>query len=101
KDTARRRRTRERLMDAAYDLFANHGVTATSIDAIAEEAGFTRGAFYSNFESKTELFFAMATRRWDGAREQLHDAMGDNASRVGWRAAVNKDFTSEGVPAAG
>jgi len=97
KDTARRRRTRERLMDAAYDLFANHGVTATSIEAIAEEAGFTRGAFYSNFESKTELFFAMANREWDVRLEKLQEAMGEKASPGGGRAALNKDFISEVV----
>nr|WP_297429265.1 TetR/AcrR family transcriptional regulator [uncultured Actinotalea sp.] len=63
-DSARRQRTRERLMDAAYELFAAQGVHATPIEAIAEAAGFTRGAFYSNFESKTELFFALAEREW-------------------------------------
>lgn len=63
-ESARRQRTRERLMDAAYELFAAQGVHATSIEAIAEAAGFTRGAFYSNFESKTELFFALAEREW-------------------------------------
>lgn len=51
-------------MDAAYELFAQEGVHATSIEAIAEAAGFTRGAFYSNFESKNELFFALAEREW-------------------------------------
>ncbi len=51
-------------MDAAYLLFAEEGVHATSIEAIAEAAGFTRGAFYSNFESKNELFFALADREW-------------------------------------
>lgn len=60
----KRQQTRERLMDAAYELFAEEGVHATSIEAIAEAAGFTRGAFYSNFESKNELFFALADREW-------------------------------------
>lgn len=60
----RRQQTRERLMDAAYELFAEEGVHATSIEAIAEAAGFTRGAFYSNFASKEELFFALADREW-------------------------------------
>lgn len=60
----KREHTRERLMDAAYDLFAQDGVHSTSIEAIAEAAGFTRGAFYSNFASKDELFFALADREW-------------------------------------
>lgn len=73
-ESARRRRTRERLLDAAYALFAEHGIHATPIEAIAEAAGFTRGAFYSNFESKTELFFALAEREWRVRLEQLQAA---------------------------
>lgn len=62
RETVRRSKTRERLMDAAYRMFASHGINGTSIEAIADAAGFTRGAFYSNFDSKTELFFALAER---------------------------------------
>jgi len=58
----RRERTRERLLDAAYEKFAEHGINGTSIEAVCEAAGFTRGAFYSNFESKEELFLALADR---------------------------------------
>lgn len=60
----KRQQTRDRLMDAAYQLFAEEGIHATSIEAITEAAGFTRGAFYSNFESKEGLFFALADREW-------------------------------------
>lgn len=58
----RRERTRERLLDAAYGLFAEHGINGTSIEAVCEAAGFTRGAFYSNFDSKEELFLALTER---------------------------------------
>lgn len=61
-DSARRQKTRERLIDAAYDVFSEHGLHAASIEMVTEAAGFTRGAFYSNFESKEELFFALAER---------------------------------------
>ncbi|QGQ18311.1 TetR family transcriptional regulator [Cellulomonas sp. JZ18] len=60
--SARRQRTRERLLDAAFDLFAEDGVDATSIETVCERAGFTRGAFYSNFASKHELLLALAGR---------------------------------------
>ncbi|WP_375385557.1 TetR/AcrR family transcriptional regulator [uncultured Microbacterium sp.] len=60
--TARRERTRRRLLDAAAEMFAEEGLDAASVEAICERAGFTRGAFYSNFESKDELFFELATR---------------------------------------
>jgi AcrR family transcriptional regulator len=61
-ESARRRKTRDRLMDAAYEVFAETGVHAASVEMITERAGFTRGAFYSNFDTKEELFFALAER---------------------------------------
>ncbi|RUR01560.1 TetR/AcrR family transcriptional regulator [Labedella endophytica] len=64
-ESERRRRTRERLMDAAFEVFAEEGVHSASVEAICERAGFSRGAFYSNFESKEELFFALSDREVD------------------------------------
>jgi AcrR family transcriptional regulator len=61
-DGSRRGRTRERLLDAAYEIFAEHGVHAATVERITERAGFTRGAFYSNFTTKEELFFALVER---------------------------------------
>jgi len=54
-----RAETRQRLFDAAGRVFETQGIAAASIEAIAEAAGFTRGAFYSNFASKDELIIAM------------------------------------------
>jgi AcrR family transcriptional regulator len=51
--------TREKLFEAAARVFEEQGIGATSIEAIAAAAGFTRGAFYSNFASKDELIIAM------------------------------------------
>ena len=61
--SARRERTRERLLDAAAQVFAALGFGAASVEAITDAAGFTRGAFYSNFESKEELFLALTDRQ--------------------------------------
>lgn len=71
RETARRARTRERLMDAAYRVFSEQGINGASIEAITDEAGFTRGAFYSNFASKTELFFALTERENHTRLERL------------------------------
>ncbi len=62
--TADRRRqlTREVLVESARDVFAKRGFHAASLEEIAEAAGFTRGAVYSNFENKEELFFAVLDR---------------------------------------
>lgn len=54
-----RERTRALLLDAAAEVFAEVGLDAASVEAITERAGFTRGAFYSNFESKDELLLAL------------------------------------------
>lgn len=51
--------TREKLMKSAYKIMAREGYELASIDRIAEEAGFSKGAFYSNFESKEEIFLEL------------------------------------------
>ncbi len=51
--------TCEKLFEAAARVFEEQGIGAASIEAIAAAAGFTRGAFYSNFASKDELIIAM------------------------------------------
>lgn len=58
--TRSRENTRARLLDAAAQVFAEVGLEGASVEAVCERAGFTRGAFYSNFDSKDELFFALA-----------------------------------------
>jgi AcrR family transcriptional regulator len=58
-ESARRQKTRARLLEAAFEIFAEKGVHASSVEMITEAAGFTRGAFYSNFSTKEELFFAL------------------------------------------
>ena len=51
--------TREKLFEAAARVFEEQGIGGASIEAIAAAAGFTRGAFYSNFKSKDSLIIAM------------------------------------------
>lgn len=51
--------TREKLFEAAAQVFEERGIGAASIETIAAAAGFTRGAFYSNFASKDDLIVAM------------------------------------------
>ena len=61
----RRAATRERLVRAAIGVFAQRGVMAASVEEICDVAGFTRGAFYSNFESKDDLCLAVLSERAD------------------------------------
>jgi len=54
--------TRDRLIDAAEHLFQSRGVSRTSLQQIAEQAGATRGAVYWHFKDKADLFNAMMER---------------------------------------
>ena len=56
---ARTEATRRKLLQAAERLFAHDGFEAARLEDIAAEAGYTRGAFYANFESKEDIFFAL------------------------------------------
>lgn len=64
-----RANTRRRLLDAALEVFAANGFGRSTVESVCERAGFTRGAFYSNFESLDELFLAM----WEAQSERLID----------------------------
>lgn len=55
-----REETRRRLVDSATELFARFGVPDTSLHMVAEHAGYSRGAFHSNFADKAELAEAVA-----------------------------------------
>lgn len=57
--------SREQLLDAAARVFAQRGYSGASINEIASEAGFSKGALYWNFASKEELFFALLDERID------------------------------------
>jgi AcrR family transcriptional regulator len=52
-------RTRARLIEAAAKVFARRGFDAASVEEIAEEAGYSHGAVYSNFDGKADLFLAV------------------------------------------
>jgi AcrR family transcriptional regulator len=56
---------RERLLDAAAEVFAANGYRESSVDDVAAAAGLTKGALYWNFSSKQDLFFALLDERVD------------------------------------
>lgn len=58
----RREATRQRILDAAREVFAEMGVIGGSVEDICERAGFTRGAFYSNFSDKDDVLDALVER---------------------------------------
>jgi AcrR family transcriptional regulator len=55
----RRRQTRDHLLEAAAQVLAERGFHGASLDEVAAAAGFTKGAVYSNFKNKEDLFLAL------------------------------------------
>ena len=60
------RKTREALVDAATELFAEQGLSGPSLDAICAHAGFTRGAFYVHFKTRDDLIVAVVEKIMGG-----------------------------------
>jgi AcrR family transcriptional regulator len=84
-DAPKRRRsaTRARLLDGALEVFAERGFSGASVEDICERAGFTRGAFYSNFGSKDELVLALFQATTDRLLEQIGALLPDLANQPG------------------
>jgi len=59
----RRAMTRSHLLEAAAEVFQEHGFHGATLDEVARRAGFTKGAVYSNFKSKDDLFLALMDER--------------------------------------
>ena len=75
------RHTREMLLRASMQLVSQRGYDASSIGAIVEAAGFTKGAFFSNFESKDALLLELTRRHHETELAELQAIMeGDEAA---------------------
>jgi len=75
-----RRLTRERLLNSAQEIFARDGFIGASVDRIAEHAGFSKGAVYSNFESKEALFLQLLHDRMSEELAELHQLLNERGS---------------------
>ncbi|GAB3811030.1 hypothetical protein GCM10028820_01570 [Tessaracoccus terricola] len=80
--TPRRVATRQRLVEAAIREFAARGVDGTSVEQLCEAAGFTRGAFYSNFATKDDLCVAVLEHHRDEVMAGLEKAFSDQPEAV-------------------
>lgn len=80
--TRRRAATQRRLVEAAYEVFSELGLRDAPIEVICERAGFTRGAFYSNFATKEDLFLALYSQQMAERVERLKAAVGEAVREV-------------------
>jgi AcrR family transcriptional regulator len=91
--------TRSRLMQSAARLFCRRGLEQASVDEVARDAGYTKGAFYANFRSKEELFLAMMDEKFAAELEWLDEALHSDESvedqirsaSVDWMRFVRSD----------
>lgn len=63
--------TRSSLLRSAAKLFCRHGLEGASVEEVAQDAGYTKGAFYSNFKSKEELFLVMLDEKFAAEIERV------------------------------
>jgi AcrR family transcriptional regulator len=92
----RRARTRDDLVDAADRLFTGNGFHATTVDAIAAAAGYTKGAVYSNFASKEDLFFAVYERRVNAAVQYSERLLAELGTSAGVERAAAEGASRKG-----
>jgi AcrR family transcriptional regulator len=88
--TKRRAETRANLIEAAYRVFADKGFGQVRIDDVCAAAGYTRGAFYSNFDSLDELFFALYDESARLIAGQVTSAITDDDINPGIDAVIER-----------
>jgi AcrR family transcriptional regulator len=68
-------KTRTALLRSAAKLICRKGITQASVDDVAKDAGYTKGAFYANFKSKEELFLVMLDEKYAAELERLQEGL--------------------------
>lgn len=94
-----RAQTRERLIETAQHLFVSNGYGGASIRDIADKAGYSQGAFYSNFSSKEDVLLELLRRHMETEATQLSKVMGNDeqkpeqmlAELEAWASTLNHD----------
>jgi len=84
--------TRLRLIEAAEKLFIRKGFDTASVEEISETAGYSRGAFYSSFEDKGQVFLAVLDRRRPKALENIFQQASEPSEQI---AAVREWFSNQ------
>jgi AcrR family transcriptional regulator len=87
-------RTRDHLMRSAARVFARRGLEQASVEEVAEDAGFTKGAFYANFKSKEEIFLAMLDERFAQRLAEIERIVESDAEVEDQVREAGSDFAS-------
>ena len=84
--------TRSSLLRSAAKLFCRHGLAGASVEDVAQDAGFTKGAFYSNFKSKEELFLVMMDEKFGAELERIDRLLAGTGEARDEANAAAEDF---------
>jgi AcrR family transcriptional regulator len=87
--------TRAALLDAAHELFDAKGFSATSIADIADAAGYTTGAVYSNFTGKDDLYLAVLERQMTAEMTALQQDLSAERTIDGRLGVVGRWYASQ------
>jgi AcrR family transcriptional regulator len=90
-----REKTRGCLVEAATKVFSRRGYDKASLDEVAEEAGFTKGAVYSNFKGKEDLFLATIDAHFEQRLEAVRLLLAEEPGEQGTAYAGGMDFMNQ------
>ncbi|NRR20365.1 TetR/AcrR family transcriptional regulator [Brevibacillus sp. MS2.2] len=90
----RKQETRQLLIDAAIETFAQLGFHGASVDKIADHAGFTKGAVYAHFQSKEDLFLAILEGQMQLHVSNIHHVIDRQPSLSHFIEAMDAYFMS-------
>src|SRR5580704_1281079 len=87
-----REKSREKILSAALELFANKGYDATSIDSIAKKAGISKGLIYNYFESKKSILLAIFDDAMKMGEDIMKEQMHIKEPHLKKKALINLTF---------
>ena len=90
-----REQTRGCLVEAAAKVFTRRGYDKASLDEVAEEAGFTKGAVYSNFKGKEDLFLATIDAHFEERLKSIKRVLEEEPDEQGTAHAAGMDFMNK------
>ena len=85
--------TRSKLLEAAGKVFACRGLQRATVDEVAREAGYTKGAFYANFKSKEDLFLTMLDERFAERLDEIERVLDSGAPVEDQARQAGRDFS--------
>ena len=92
--TRRRAETRGRLLAAALEVLSEQGLQRSSVELVCERAGYTRGAFYSNFATMDDVVAALYAQQADLVLDHVEERLGGDELRGDLTAARVEDVVA-------